>query len=202
MAAGTPNRYAGLDASSVNNYVLDAGEIRIIPDDADLDNLTLAELKGGVKLGATRGGAVFTIQQTFRDVEVDGTLGPIKGQRRIIDAGAMLTATMLEFDKEALQNFVPGITVDDSGNSTHVVIKRTRQISNDDYIPGIAILAAMSNNDEPFIGILKNVLQTGEMAITFDDDNEAVVPLEFTAHFDVSSGDFANEPWEIWTPKR
>ena len=195
MARGTSQRVVGLTPETANGILLDAGAL--------YQNFGQSNQ---AQIGATRGGAVFRIAQTFRDVEVDGTYGPIKGLRRVIEANAMITATLIELRDpvggtavmDQFKRLLPG-SADLTDTPTHYKLGRTGSVSDADYIANIAVVAPVSNNDQNFVGILKNVLQTGEIEVTLTDDNEGVVAVEFTAHYDLPTP--TEEPWEIWFPK-
>lgn len=165
---------------------------------------------GQVALGATRGGAVWTVTQTFRTAEVDGTIGMVKGLRRIIEAEVQLTATLVEYDEDKLLQLLPGAVSADSaasdfpqtsdvGAATHKKITRTGDIDDADYLANVALVFEVSNKTLPGVALIKNALQDGPIAVTTEDDGEATVAVQFTGHYDASSPE--DEPWELYMPE-
>ncbi len=178
-------RETGLNIETPNRIVVDAGALYVNYGEG---NQAL--------LGATRGGGAFRITQEFRDVEVDGVLGSIKGLRRVVQASASITCTLIEFTDENLQRLIPGASIADLAN--HKSLTRQAAIADSDYLTNLALVANVSNQNNNFIGIIRNVLQTGEFAMTVTDREEGVVACEFTAHFDGSTPTL--EPWELRWP--
>ena len=179
-------RQIGFTADTPNRLVLGAGKL--------VTNYGGTE----VSLGATRGGAVFTINQTYRHAEIDGTVGMVKGLKRIIESEAQLTATLVEFDAAKLLQLIPGSEPDTSTNDGWNTITRSEDIDDDSYITNVALLAEVAGRTNPMVLILKNVLHDGPIAVTTEDDGEATVAVQFTAHYDASSP--TDEPWELRVP--
>jgi hypothetical protein len=51
---------------------------------------------------------------------------------------------------------------------------------------------------QAFIGILKNVLASSNLSMSFADGDESALEVTFKAHFDPSTMD--TEPWELRFP--
>src|SRR3954469_23221823 len=96
-------RLTGVTTSTPVNIMVDAGVVYLNYGEATDERM----------LGATRGGATFTVNQEFRSVEVDGTPGAIDGMTRIINLEVILTARMLELSDENLILAFPGATSTD-----------------------------------------------------------------------------------------
>src|SRR5215831_1244858 len=96
-------RLTGVSSTTPFNIVVDAGCVYINYGDVANERM----------LGATRGGATFTVTQEFRSVEVDGVPGPIIGLTRIINLEVVLTARMLELSPENLLVAFPGAAMTD-----------------------------------------------------------------------------------------
>ena len=62
-------------------------------------------------------------------------------------------------------------------------------IGDDDYITSVALVATVSGSDQPIVCTLYRVLSDGDFEIGATDKEEAVVPVEFSAHYDPSDLD-------------
>ena len=191
-------RQHGVTSETVNRLVLDAGAVYINYGEA-----------GQTQLGATRGGSTFEVAQEFRDVEVDGALGPVRGLTRIINESPMITCELLEYSLEQVKRNLPGSAsaarrylqgvLQGSGAATHNVITRNqRTIPDADYLSNVAIVAEVSNKGVPLIALVKNALVKGNFTVATTDQNESTVPLTITGHF--APGDLNAAPWEIRIP--
>ena len=97
------------------------------------------------KLGATRGGASFKVEQEVKTIEVDGARGPVKGNRRIVSVSPSISAELLELNKENLLMAFPGATAtstDDKGatGTTHDSIRRNLTMADSNYFKNIAMI--------------------------------------------------------------
>ena len=152
------------------------------------------------KLGATRGGAEFTVEQEFREIEVDGARGMVKGNRRIVRVDAMINAELLEMSKENLLLAFPGASAEQVEEKN--VITRNLTITNDDYFDNVTMVGTVSGSNEPVICQIKNSLTTGDFNLSTEDEDEGTTELEFEAHFDPAEleDDNFEEPWEVRYP--
>lgn len=181
-------RYHGIQADTYRRFVIDSGEVRTGYVDGN---------NTGTRIGATRGGSAFTIEQEIRDMAVDGAKGPVKGGRRITKVNAKLEVNFVEFTPSLLNMALPGSTTTEEA-LTHMEIKRALQIALTDYKTNIALIGEVSGSGDPIIIILDNVLADGNFEITAADNDESVLKVQFTAHFDPASMD--TEPWTIKFP--
>lgn len=180
----------GLRTETVDHLVVDAGAVYVNLDEPD-ERL----------LGATRGGSEFSVEQDVREVEVDGSRGPLKGARRIIESRPTLTTNLLEASEENLLMALPaaeGTPVPDATATTGTSIRRRRNIQAADYIKNIAIVGRKSGSNEPIVLKIYNALQDGNFTFGTSDRDETVIELTFTGHFDPNDMDV--EPWEIINP--
>ena len=178
-----------------------------------------------VALGATRGGGEWTVTQTYRQAEVDGTIGAVKGLKRIIEASVQLTTTLVEFDRDKLLQLFPGAVAGDSratdpivttgltglfnpdsaqagsapGAGQHHRLSRAGDVSDSDYLTNVALLFEVSRKSHPGVALVLNALQDGPIAVTTEDDGEATVPIQFTGHYDPATPEA--EPWQLYLPK-
>ena len=167
-------------------------------------------------LGATRGGSTFTIMRDDRMIEVDGTLGPTKGLKRTIEHYATLQTRRVELSQVAWEEITRG-NIDTSTLPAHIKIEPTNRILGSDYLDNIALVAEVQGAMEAAAGtayageadagaciiILENVLVSGEVSFTIDDDDEAVADVTFMSHYlgAAGSGTDALPPYEIRWPR-
>lgn len=187
-----PRSTTGLTANSPQSFVVDAGAVYL--------NYGLPTER---KLGATRGGSTFVIEQEVRSVEVDGAKGPTMGTRRIVESIARINANLMELTTENIMLAIAATTStptneDGTVGTTHDSIRRTREIGPTDYLENVAIVGNKGGTNENFVGLLYNVLADGGFSVEQNDRDEAVVEVQFTAHFDPA--DMTIEPWEIRNP--
>jgi hypothetical protein len=152
-------------------------------------------------LGATRGGNTFTIETEYKDLPVDGAHGMTKGGRRITNVSAKLVANVVEFSTDLLKLAMPGSSSADypTVSPTHDQITRGLSLALTDYCANIVVVGQVSGSTNPVICGVQNVIADGNLEISFQDKEESVAALTFTAHFDPSTLD--TEPWFIRYPK-
>jgi GH25 family lysozyme M1 (1,4-beta-N-acetylmuramidase) len=192
-----PKRTTGITATSLSNFVIDAGAVYI----------NYGEVNERL-LGATRGGNTFTIEVEMREMEIDGVRQAVKGTKRIISVVASMTVNLLELTAENLALALTGsqlttFTQAPSPTPTHDVIKRIREIGTMDYVENIAVVGKVNNSAENFVGILYNALSSGGLELAMEDESEAAIELTFTAHIDpadIADDGSYPEAWEIRMP--
>jgi len=181
--------------------ILDAGEVRVNFTDV---------ASPGLRLGATRGGSEFTIEPDMREMDVDGAPGPVMGAARMVRCTAKLTCNFVEFNEEILKMALPGVTVYDAASigTGLLQIKRAMKLWADSgsyldpYSDNVVLFAEVAGTSVPLICGIKNALATGKFELSMEDKNEAVVKVEFSAHFsptDLESAD-STEPWLFYYP--
>lgn len=149
---------------------------------------------GGVRVGATRGGATFTVDKEDRMAEIDGMLGPIKGLRRPIRITATLEATLVEISEQTWANALRGTS---SSDGTHFTITPDSDIVDADYLDNIALVADTSDGEDCIL-ILKNPLVSGEFDLSTDDEDEGQMSLTWEAHYESATA--TTPPFEIKWP--
>lgn len=148
-------------------------------------------------LGATRGGNGFKIEDENRQMPIDGTPGDVKGDKRRVNSKVTLSVNLLEITTDAIKKLLPGSTsIVDGG--TKDKITRSAQISAGDYLDNITLVLAKNDTTELFAFKLKNALALNGLDFGAAEDDETVLAMEFTAHYDPS--DLVNDPWEIFNP--
>lgn len=186
-------RQTGATTKSSSRFVVDAGAL--------YKNYGLADED---PMGATQEGATFTLEQTMREVPVDGFRGPMRGARRVTSEMARISANLLEMTTDNLTDIITGSDVNDhtaagAGSKTHHEVQRTSDLPKDgDYLQNVALVARVQGSDEPAVFILYDALSEGGLEIETSDEGEATVGVQFTAHFDPSDPD--TSPWAIRFP--
>ena len=180
-------RQHGVTTNTSSRLVLDAGALYLDYDEG-----------GQALIGATRGGATFTVEQEIREIEIDGALGPIKNLRRITRAVPKLTCTLLEMTLAQFKRMIPASA--STSSAPHDVITRiTNVLAAGDYLTNVAIVAEMSGQTNPVIVKVKNALFTGPFSLTTTDQDEGTIPVEVEGHY--LDTDLDTEPWEIKFPQ-
>ncbi len=177
---------SGITTNTMNNLVLDAGTLYMNYDESDERVLS-----------ATQEGASFVVEQTLRNVPIDGLRGQLKGTRRLVEENARITANILELTPANLKMILAGSTI--TSESDYEAITRSVSVIPDaDYITNIALVGTLSGYDTPIVFIIKNALADGNFTLETSDQNEANPEVQFTAHYNPSSPDKC--PWEIRRP--
>jgi hypothetical protein len=147
----------------------------------------------GTLLGATKGGAVYTIDRKFRDTRPDGSKGPVKGFRRLESVDVSLECELMEVTEANLLILLAG-----SAAADHVITGA--EIDDNDY-RDIALLVQHSGFDPttaPMVCKLSNALVEGALTINPKPNDEGTIKVKFVAHY--ADTDLATEPWEITYP--
>lgn len=158
----------------------------------------------GTLHGATSGGVTLTVEQSYRDIEIDGTSHmKVKGNKVLESATATVTANMKELTAENIRKSLNG-TIREAGVGEapvgYQVIETKRYLEDGDYIENMAIVGTLSGTDKPVIAILDNAISTGGLELGTEDNNEAVVEQTYEAHATVEQLDADQYPWRILFP--
>lgn len=70
-----------------------------------------------------------------------------------------------------------------SGTISDHEVLRIGEVIDSDYLENVAILGTALGYNEPFIGIIRNVLSNGGIEISLENKNEGVVEVTFTGMF-------------------
>jgi hypothetical protein len=187
----------GLTKETVDRFVIDAGAVYL--------NLGEAEER---LLGATRGGNEFTIDQDIKLIEIDGVKGATMGARRIVESNATLKVNLLELTTENIMLAIAGADATDytdpsiepaPATPSHDRIRRTRNLSDLDFIKSISVVGKISGSAENIIVTIYNALSDDSFELSFEDREEGVLEITFTAHYDPENVE--EEPWTIDFPK-
>jgi hypothetical protein len=148
----------------------------------------------GSLLGATKGGNVFEVNRTIKDIQPDGAKGKVKGFRRLETVEASLTVNLLEITEANLLKALPG-----SAAVAHVITGA--EIDDADYIDNVTLVGTVTGFDgtaKPIILQVQNCLVEGPFTLNLNPKDEAVIQLKFTAHY--LDSDLDSEPWKIEYP--
>lgn len=199
-------KQTGLTANSKNHMVLDAAVVY----KATSAQLTAFEtalgsgsgidtaLNAMTLLGATKGGVEVNMSETWRQIEVDGVRGKVKGFDRLEMVEGSVKATLLEWSKENLELLFPQVVASDVGSPANY-----RKITGDTnlapvYHDAIVVLGNRIDPAEPMFIVLKNAICSSKDTMSFQDKNEATIGATFEARFDPAA---PNEyPFVIYTP--
>lgn len=187
----------GLTKETVDRFVIDAGAVY----------LNLGEPEERL-LGATRGGNEFTIDQDIKLIEIDGVKGATMGARRIVESNATLKVNLLELTTENIMLAIAGADATDYTDpsiipaptgASHDRIRRTRNLSDMDFVKSISVVGKISGSAENIIVTIYNALSDDSFELAFEDREEGVLEITFTAHYDPENVE--EEPWSIDFPK-
>jgi len=185
---GNNAKTGSLRKESLRNLLVDAGAVYLNYGEED-ERL----------LGATQGGASFNVEQEVREIEVDGARGPIKGGRRVVEEHARITVNLMEMTPENLEIALFGAEASDNGSDGGKKVTRSISTPGDSaYFKNIALVGDIAGSSEPAIFLIKNAMADGNFELTTEDQDEAAVEVQFTAHFDPEA--LHESPWEIRMP--
>lgn len=199
-----PQGQTGVSTNTANRWLLDGGVI--------YKNIGLTELKDGsasdpwsdaigvseaVLLGALRDDAVFDLNRTLRNVPANGLLGPTKGFVRREEVAPTITGTFVELTAENIETFIAGADTTTEGAFTSIY---GGPIESGDYIDNIALATTYSDNDQPVVIVLKNVLVFESPSVTTQDKNEGSMQIVFRAHFSDSTPQDESSAYEVLHP--
>lgn len=147
----------------------------------------------GTLLGATKGGAVLTIDRKFKDERPDGSKGPVKGFRRLESVEVSLEVELLEITEANLLILLAGAAAAD-----HVITGA--EIDDNDYRT-VALLVTHSGftpTTAPLEVVLTNALVEGPLTINAKPHENNTIKVKFVAHY--ADTDLATEPWTVRYP--
>ena len=188
----------GYKSTTSKNYVIDAATV--------YTNVTYVEATGfaGTLHGATSGGVTVTIEQSYRDIEVDGTSHmKVKGNKVMESATASVTANVKEITAETIRKSLNGSLASAAAIDAptgYKVITTKRYIEDADYLNNIAVVGRLSGTAEPVIFILDNALCTSGFEGSTEDNNEMVIEQVYEAHASVEQLLADEYPWKILFP--
>lgn len=188
----------GYTSATAKNYVVNAATVYTGVSYTAEGGFT------GTLHGATSGGVTVTIEQAYRDVEVDGTGHmKVKGNKRLESATASATANMKEITAETIRKSLNGTIANaavDEAPTGYKIITTKRDVADADYTSNMAIVGTLSGTNQPVIFILDNVFCTSGLELGMEDNTEAVIEQVYEAHATVEQLQADEYPWKILFP--
>lgn len=190
------NVFSGLTAKTPEHLLMDAGAFL---KNYDVAKDTFATAKESKLLGATVGGGSFSAVPTIRRIEVDGAKGATKGLETVDEWVVTMTANVKEITADAIKLALAAAessTVTAPAGYTRITGKN--DISDADYLNNLTWVGRLSGSNEPVIIVVKNVLATNGLSVSFADKTEGVIPVTVTGHSTMD--DLETPPFEIYYP--
>lgn len=188
--------YSGFTQQTAENLLLDAGAF-FVNYEFETDTFTTA-VDAGKLLGATREGGQFAAIPEMRTIEVDGVKGKAKGLQTIDSWEVKLNANVLEVTVDGLAQALTASELEPAGIEYDKLTAKN-YIALTDYIDNITWIGKKSGSDEPVIIQIYNALNSTGLTLETQDNNEAVINMEFEGHYDATNLD--NPPFAIYYPK-
>lgn len=143
---------------------------------------------GGTPVGLTRGGSAFMVEREIREIPADGDRGPVVGRVVIDREVAKLTVNALEmFTAADMVKYYPAMV-----NATGTLTS-TLAIAAGDY--NDVVWTGKTKDGKAVTVTVENAINMGNLEWTFEDKNEVVPALEFTAAYDEATRD--TPPWNV-----
>ena len=143
---------------------------------------------GGVDetiMGVTRGGNSFSVTPEYKEIGRDGAMGKEKGLKRLIGLEATLTVNLISLDGANVKDAIGGAAAWD--DTSKVTSKIT--LADADFLPNVALIGETLDGEYVKITVF-NALADNGFEISLVDKDEAVVEIEFSAHFDPQGTDY------------
>lgn len=181
---------SGFTNKTAERFIIDAGAVYLN------SQFTGEVFTAGTLLGATAGGNEFVLQQEMRQIEVDGVKGRGKGLQVISFQNPVLTVNLKEMTAKNLSVAIAGSDLNVSGTKYDVLTSKG-VIRTEDYIENVTLVGTLTGSKDPVIIVVYNVLNIEGLEMTFEKDNEVVIPVAFGGHYDETG----NVPFKIYFPK-
>ncbi|WP_027633060.1 hypothetical protein [Clostridium hydrogeniformans] len=139
----------------------------------------------GTLLGATSDGNKLTIENEYRQIEVDGVFTKAVGQEVLKSSNATLEINIKEITAENIRLAINGEIRDIKEGEApegYKVIEGKSKLEESDYFENLALVGTITGSEQPIIVILDNALCTSGLDVETKDDEEAVLKMTFEAH--------------------
>lgn len=166
-----------LTVEQIEKIVIDAGVVYV--------NYGLADER---LLAPCRGDNTFSVEAEIREVEVNGVKGKTKGLRRKIAENATLETNLAELTLENLKIALPGSHLVENKLTNGWTIKST------DYIDNVTLIGKDMGDNYKKVTIY-NALMDEALSFAMNEDDESVVTLVLSAHYDPADED--DNLWSI-----
>ena len=136
-----------------------------------------------LKLAPTRGGGEFSVLASVRDIEYDGRMGKTKGMRVTEEINAMLKVGVLNMSQDTLALALAKSGSKATNPSTDITNDTGGIIASAKYQTNVTMFAKTADGKYKVI-TLYNALADNDFTMGTTDKGEAVVNIEFAAHWD------------------
>lgn len=181
----------GYTSETPLHYVLDAGAVykNLIYTDGEWT---------GTLLGATSGGNEFAVEQEYRNIEIDGVYGNVKGNKVLQSEVAKLVVNVKEVTAENVRMALNATLTSDTN---YDIIESKGKLDDSDYLENIAYVGTIAGSDKPIVCIIENALCTGGLNLKSEDNNEAVIPMTFEDSKEATNANTRKAAYKIYLPK-
>lgn len=192
--------YTGFTSETKKNLQLNAG-LFFKNYDPTTDTPKTA-IAAGKLLGATQGGGEFSAVPTFRNIEIDGMPGRVKGLADIEKWETYIKATIIEVSEKSITAAL-GCTEIDATPDKYKKITGRNYIADSDYIENVTWVGTLAGYDEPVVIQVFNAINEDGFKLTVADKNEGKITCTFYGYNDVEDvkGDYVTPPFAVWYPK-
>ncbi|WP_449456136.1 hypothetical protein [Streptococcus suis] len=193
-----PVKKTGYTKNTPKSYIVNAGAVY-----KNLTWNTESQKWEGELFGATSGGNKLTIEQNYRQIEVDGVFTAAVGQKVLESQGAKLEINAKELTAENIRMAINGVIEQGDGQkapATSKVITAKGELKKTDYIANLGLVGNLSGTNEPIIVILDNALCVSGLEFETKDNDEAVITMTFEAHANEEQIDDLTLPCRIIYP--
>lgn len=184
---------SGITADTPKNIMLGAGTIH--------KGFALADGAWNFEeslIGATSGGAKFSIVPEFMDIEVDGALVKVKGLRQKVGETATMEVNFIEMTPELLQMCVIGDSAASTDFEGYTEITSRARIQESDYINNLAYVGKKTDGT-PIIIIFDQAICTSGLEVEGKNKEAGVFKGVFECVADLSP-EADTLPWRILYP--
>lgn len=170
---------SNITVEQIENIIIDAGVMYL--NYGETDERILAPC---------RGDNTFAVEAEIREIEANGLKGKTKGMRRKISENAHLALNLMDLSLENLKMALPGSTLDVEGNK----LSNGWKIEETDYLKNVTLIGQNMKGEYKKITIY-NALADEGLEVGFVEDDESVIELQLSAHYDPT--DTTDNLWEV-----
>lgn len=142
--------------------------------------------------GWTNGGGSFAVEKEFRQIEMDGAYGSVKGNARKVKVVPILKFSSIELSTDNLTKFFAGMT--STIETDHVALTESLTIADSDYLTNVAFVGKTAEGKDVVI-IVKNALGNGNLEMAFTDKEEVAIEVQYEACYTPDA--LTTVPYEI-----
>lgn len=189
-------RATGFTESTAEHLVLDAGAFC---NGYDFGLSFDDNRKAGRVVSATQGGGGFSVSPTYRQIKVDGLPTYWKGGEEITDVVSTLNLKMLEHDAKRAKMAIGAAKVKavTKGDKKYLSVVARDHVEDLDYIDNLLWIGKLRGSGEPLVIVIHNALALNGISWSFQDGQELITDVTFTAHLDPATNE---DPFELLYP--